>query len=231
MSKHKSNRLAAIALGLLMSVALVGCGSGTPKIEKAEQSGIYLTEEGNVTVFLVETFDKEYYDAAELEQMILSEIEDYNATAKAGETADITADNTAKEGETAAVQVIDILSPAEKNASVSGANADTITVQMEYASSADYTAFNGKVLFFGTIAQAETSGYPVKTDLKSVAGDEVLKKADASAMSENHILIFEESIAVHVPYEVLYVSEGVTVDGKTVVFEETEGKVATVIMK
>lgn len=225
MSKHKSNRLVAIALGLLMGVMLVGCGNGTPKIEKAEQSGIYLTEEGNVTVFMVETFDKEYYDAAELEQMILSEIEDYNATANAGE------DGTAAEDGTVAVQLVDILSPAEKSTSVSGENTGTITVQMEYATCADYTAFNGKVLFFGTIAQAEASGYPVKTDLKSVAGDEVLKKADTSAMSENHILVFEESIAVHVPYEVLYVSEGVTVDGKTVVFEGTEGKVATVIMK
>lgn len=219
MSKHKLNRLLVIVLSLMMGAALVGCGSGTPKIDKVEQSGLYLTKEGNVTAYLVETFDKEYYDAAELEQMILSEIEDYNATAGAGEDG------------TAAVQLVDILTPAEKNESVTEAAADTITVQMEYASSADYTAFNGKVLFFGTIAQAEVSGYPVKTDLKSVAGDEVLKKADASAMSENHILVFEESIAVHVPYEVLYVSEGVTVDGKTVVFEGTEGKVATVIMK
>lgn len=225
MSKHKWNRLFLIALSLMMGAAFAGCGSGTPKIEKVEQSNIYLTEEGNVTVFLVETFDKEYYDAAELEQMILSEIEDYNATASATEGAD------AAEDEKVAVQLVDILSPSEKNASVSGANADTITVQMEYATGADYTAFNGKVLFFGTIAQAETSGYPVKTDLKSVAGDEVLKRADASAMSENHILVFEESITVHVPYEVLYVSDGVTVDGKTVVFEGTEGKVATVIMK
>ncbi len=230
MSRHKSNRLAAIALSLFMSVMLVGCGSDTPKISKAEQSGIYLTEEGNVTVFLVETFDKEYYDAAELEQMILAEIEDYNATANAAEGANASGDEKAAE-DTAAIQLVDILTPEEKTTSVSSDDADTITVQMEYASSADYTAFNGKVLFFGTIAQAETSGYPVKTDLKSVAGDEVLKKADASAMSENHILVFEESITVHVPFEVLYVSEGVTVDGKTVVFEEAEGKVATVIMK
>lgn len=225
MSRHKGNRFFAIALSLLVGATLVGCGSGTPKIEKAEQSGIYLTEEGNVTVFLVETFDKEYYDAAELEQMILAEIDAYNAT------TDVTADEAAAQKAMAPVQLVDILSPEEKNTSISGASADTITVQMEYATSADYTAFNGKVLFFGTVAQAEVSGYPIKTDLKSVAGDEVLKKADASAMSENHILVFEESVTVHVPFEVLYVSDGVTVDGKTVVFEEAEGKVATVIMK
>lgn len=225
MSKQKSNRFVVFALGLLMSVMLVGCGSDVPKIEKAEQSGIYLTKEGNVTAFLVETFDKEYYDATELEQMILTEIDEYNAT------MDALADEAAAQQATAPVRLVDVLSPEEKNASVSGADTDTVTVQMEYASCADYTAFNGRVLFFGTVAQAETSGYPVKTDLKSVSGDEVLKKADASAMSENHILIFEESITVHVPFEVLYVSDGVTVDGKTVVFEEAEGKLATVIMK
>ena len=157
--------------------------------------------------------------------MILAEIDTYNAT------TDVTADEAAAQKAMAPVQLVDILTPEEKNTSISGASADTITVQMEYATSVDYTAFNGKVLFFGTVAQAETSGYPIKTDLKSVAGDEVLKKADASAMSENHILVFEESVTVHVPFEVLYVSDGVAGDGKTVVFEEAEGKVATVIMK
>lgn len=219
MNKYRKRGFAAIALCLLMGTSLLGCGNGTPKIGKVEQSGIYLTKEGNATVFLVETFDKEYYSETELEQMILSEVEVYNSQAQNGEDG------------AQAVTLTDILSPQEKNESVTEAAADTITVQMEYASSADYTAFNGKMLFFGTVAQAKEAGYLVEADLKSTSGEGVLTKEDAQAMEENHILIFEENIAVQVPYEVLYVSEGITVDGKTVVFEGTDGELATVIMK
>lgn len=217
MNRHKSNRLFAILSGILIGGMLSGCSNGIPKIEKAEQSGIYLSEEGKVTVFLVESFEKEYYDAAELEQMILTELEEYNTIAGGTETAQ--------------AELVDILSPDEKTATVSGDEPDTVTVQMRYASTADYTAFNESVLFFGTVARAAEAGYVIKTDLNSVTGDEVLKKTDASAMSDNHILLFEESIAVHLPYEVLYISDGVTVDGKKTVWKEADGRIAAVIMK
>lgn len=206
------------AVVMLAAMMLTGCGESVPVIGEVETSSIYLTEEGTVTAFLVEEFDEEYYSESELEEMICLEIEDYCSQAKAGE------------GEMAPVSLTQILGPGEK-AGVAGQSVSSVTVQMEYASPEDYSAYNRKVLYLGTIGQAQADGYPIKTDLKSVSDDSVLTREQAQDMGNYYILITQESIPVHVPYDVMYVSGGVTADGNTVRFDGTDGGFAYVIMK
>lgn len=220
MSANKKSRVMMAVLSLMISLVLIGCGEKMPLISEAEGNMIYLTKDGKVTAFLVESFDKEYYSETELEKMILSEVEDYNSQAGAG--------SQKEEGQP--VVLTDILSPEEKQEM--GLNdAKTITVQLDYVSAQDYSAYNDTLLYWGTVAQAKTDGYPIQKDLSSPADGSALTKAQAQEMGENHLLVLQESIPVQVPYKVLYVSSGVTVEGNTVTFDGTEGGFAYVIMK
>lgn len=215
----KSQRKGFLAAAILFAAcALTGCGDAVPVIGEVETSSVYLTKEGTVTAFLVEEFDKEYYSESELEEMICAEIEDYCSQAKAGE------------GEAAPVRLIQILSPAEKTGLV-GQPAASVTVQIEYASAEAYTGFNAKALYMGTVEQAQMAGYPIKSDLKSLSDGSVLTRAQAQEMQEYYLLVTQENVPVHVPYDILYVSEGVTADENTVSFEGTDGGFAYVIMK
>lgn len=208
--------LAAVVLGA--AIMLTGCGYTVPVIGEVEASSIYVTKEGTITAFLVEEFDKEYYIESELEEMIRLEIEDYCSQAKAGEE------------ESAPVRLIQILSPDEK-AGLVGQSASSVTVQMEYASAEDYVGFNGKALYVGTVKQAQMAGYPINSDLRSVSDDSVLTRAQAQEMEEYYLLVTQENIPVYLPYDVMYVSGGVTADENRVSFEGTDGGLAYVIMK
>lgn len=215
----KKKRKGSLAAVILFAAALLaGCGDKVPAIGEVENSSVYLTKEGIVTAFLVEEFDKEYYSESELEEMIRLEIEDYCSQAKAGD------------GESAPVRLIQILSPDEK-AGLVGQPSTSVTVQMEYASPEEYSGFNGKVLYVGTVNQAQMAGYPIKADLRSVSDDSVLTRAQAQEMEEQYLLVTQENVPVHVPYDILYVSDGVTVEENTVSFEGTGGGFAYVIMK
>lgn len=218
MKKYRKKSALMTVLVLFAALALTGCGGKVPAIEKVESSMICLSEDGAVNAFLVEEFQAAFYDETELEEMIRQETDDYNAQAKAGED------------ETLPVQLVDILTRQEQ-ADAGKAGADSITVQMAYASAEDYGAFNDTVLYLGTVDQAKTAGYPILSDLTSVSDGSTLTKAQAQEMGESHILILQENIPVQVPWKVLYTSAGVTVENKTVTFEGTEGGYAYVIMK
>lgn len=220
MNKNRIKSIAAVLLAFGLTLGLAGCGGKIPKINEVETATLYLTDEGTVTAFLVEEFDKDYYDESELEQMILEEIEDYCAQASAGDD------------QTVPVRLVDICSPQEKNAAEGTAgSATTVTVQMEYASVEDYTTFNGKTLYLGTVREAKTFGYPVRADLTAVKDGSLLSKEQAQGMDDSHILILQENMTVQVPWKVLYVSPGVTADGNMVTYEGADGGYAYVLMK
>ncbi len=219
MNKVKVKGVAAAVLTSLFCAVFTGCGEGTPDIVDIEKSTVYLTKDGTVTAYLVEDFDKDYYDVAELEQMIQREIEDYTSQAHAG-------------SEEVPVKLIDICSPADKDAaSYTGDGADTVTVHMEYEDASVYGLYNDCSMFFGTVKEAKHAGYPILSDLQSVSGDEMLGKDQAQAMGDKHILVLPKGVSVVVPYKVLYVTEGVAVEKDTVIFDGEGGEFALVIMK
>lgn len=207
MNIEKAKRFFATAFVVLFVASSAGCGSQIPGIAEVERSTVYLTKDGTVTEFLVEGFEKDYYDVAELKQMILAEIEDYNSRANAGN--DMTP--------------VRLISVYEKT--------DAVTVQLEYADAQEYGDFNGCVMYFGTIAHAKNAGYPIKTDVTDIATGTVLAKEEVQKMTENHVLVLQGNLPIVVPYKVLYVSTGVRVEGNTVIFDGADGSGAVVIMK
>ena len=218
MNKFKAKMFFAMGLCVLIGTLSAGCGSEIPGISAVEKSTIYLTKDGTVTEFLVEAFEKDYYDVTELEQMILMEIEDYNSQANAGNDG-------------SPVRLITVYGPQEKNASLGAKEETTVTVQMEYADAEEYGDFNGCVMYFGTIADAKNAGYPIKADVTDITTGEALAKEEAQKMTENHVLVLQGNIPIVVPYKVLYVSPDVRVEGNTVIFDGADGSGAVVIMK
>lgn len=220
MNRVKVKGAAAVLFLCLPVLSSTGCGGSTPDIVDVETSAIYLTKDGTVTEYLVEEFEKDYYDVAELQQMIQSEIEDYVSQAHAGREMEPD------------VQLIDICSPTEKNGVLNVSESKpTITVCMEYADAKTYGAYNNCTLYFGKVKEAKLAGYPILTDLYSASGTEILSKDKAQAMGEKHILVFQKNMQVVIPYKALYVTAGVTVEENTVIFDGADGRFAVVIMK
>ena len=80
MDKHK----VLIAAGICL-LSLTGCG-GTSLPETIEKTTISVNADGEVTAYLVDNFDKDYYSMSELMAMAVEDAAAYNTEAKTGET-------------------------------------------------------------------------------------------------------------------------------------------------
>lgn len=201
--KKKILSLLLACIGLCIA-ALTGCNS-IPEIDKVEESTLYISKEGSITAFLVDTFEKSYYDQNELEAMIQEEIKEYGQSVKLSRIS---------------------------SKSMIDTGIDGIIVQMEYADGISYTGFNGKKLFYGTIAEAYEAGYKINVIVKDMSdASKVISESEIKAMSDKHILIVEENIKVSVPSKILYVSGGVSVLKNTEAVVNHETGYSYIIMK
>ena len=93
---------------------------------------------------------------------------------------------------------------------------DQVIVKMTYGSGEDYTGFNNREFFSGTVEEADAKGYRFEDmadkDGKSLSGD------IPSAFSQNHVLAVQtgvgEELSVSVYGNILCVSSNVTISGK-----------------
>ncbi|MDO4321124.1 MAG: hypothetical protein Q4C61_01220 [Lachnospiraceae bacterium] len=173
-----------IAAALMAGMMLLG---GCEMMEQKkwtpqEADAISIDEDGVITEIIQETLDQPYYDAAELQSRITSEVADYNA--KNGEDAVSVKEMEAADGK--------------------------INLKMEYASAQDYASFNNTEFYYGSVINAQLSGYLFDVSYKkvnggvvqgsSVSGSEVIKRMD------KQVLILRAPVEVHVPGEVLFTS-------------------------
>ncbi len=191
-----------IAAALMAGVMLLG---GCEMLEQnkwtpQEPAAISIDEDGVVTEIIQETLDEAYYDAAELQNMITSEVKEYND--KNGEDTIIVKEMEAAEGK--------------------------ISLKMEYASAADYASFNNTEFYYDSIIGAQLSGYLFDVSYKkvsngvvqgsSVSGSEVIKRMD------KQVLILRAPMEVHVPGDVLFTSTNADVLAADVVNATGESK-------
>ena len=176
----KKRKLLVAVTGLSM---LLGACAFTDDVDTTT---ISVDKKGAVKETIIEDFDKDYYDAAELSQMIEQEITEYNSR--------VSADGNVE------------LSSCEEIAD--GAQ---IKVVIEYASFADYHDMNGRVLFAGTVSDAYNAGYEFvatqSADGQSIDGAKVLE------MGDKYIVISEETLSIKTDGKIVYVSEGVSIVG------------------
>lgn len=183
-----------ITCALLFSAALWGCGEGAAGTEEAAAAAgteIEVLKDGSILETITEEFQKEYYDEANLRDMLLAEVESFN---EGQEDGNITVD---------------------KFESADG----KLTVEVKYPSADIYTAYNTdpynhKALFCGTIAEAQGAGYDFNISLTDAKGEKTIGKEDILGMGSSKIVIAESPSRVKVTGKILYVGENVTVSGK-----------------
>lgn len=171
-----------LAAGL--TLLLGGCAFGG----EVDTTTIIVEKSGAVVEAIVEDFDKDYYNADELEQMIAEEIGDYNKTAGAEQVE------------------LDSFEQDEQSGQ--------IRLKIRYATASDYMQMNERELFFGTVSQAYEAGYAFVSMIDQKTNSAV-SEADILEMGDKKIVICEEAINIQTPGKITYASQGVTVTDKT----------------
>ena len=79
---------------------------------------------------------------------------------------------------------------------------------MSYASTDEYSDFNGTKLFSGTIAEALAAGYDFKTDFAAIDDGKAKKCESSEFLDENgyKVVVYEGSSNLHVKGKILYAS-------------------------
>ena len=173
-----------ISFCLLMCSVLLfsGCFGSVPK-----EDTISVDKRGRITSTIVEEFDKDFYDADELESEIDEELSEYNKN--------FAADHVRKE----TFKVED----------------GVAVLQLVFDESGYYSDYTGLTLFAGTLSEAEEEGYDLPGDFvepNENAADLDTLNSDGKA----HVLILEEAVSVRVPGTILAVcpEDNVSVTGK-----------------
>ncbi len=185
----------AVAAALAACALLPGgCGMLDQKSwEPQESDAILVGEDGTITEYVHEKLDEAYYDAAELQNMITSEVNEYNSAHTAESV-------TVKEF---------------------GTEGQEVSLELVYASAEDFAAFNNVEFYYGSLINAQLSGYLFDVDYKKVingvvqgsafSGSEVIKEMD------KEVMVVEAPLEVKVPGNVLYTSANADVLASDVV--------------
>lgn len=158
---------------------------------------ISLQKDGKVVQTIVEDFSKEQYDINEFQKMNENTVSYFN-------------ENMDREAVT-------IHSMHEEEG--------TLKVVMDYANANDYYEFNAKLLYVGTIEQANTAGYDLNQSYTDVKSGESVTVDKALEKTGHHVAIVSEPVDVETFAGILYVSDGVTLKEKrkATVSEDTQG--------
>jgi ABC-type glycerol-3-phosphate transport system substrate-binding protein len=159
---------------------------------------IQICEDGSIIQTSVAEFDKDYYSKDDLESFAKEEIQAFTASG----------DGT-----------IELSS-----VSVENQNAE---LTLKFDSSETYTAFEGKNLFTGTIAQAIVAGYEPSGYLTQIqereSADASMEADKADYTLDMKVVVLEEQYEVTVPGKILWVSSvGTKVTGKSSVRVDTD---------
>lgn len=205
MNKYRSVLAAGICLLLL-----TGCG-GTQMPDTIEETTLSVDEEGKITAYLVESFDKEYYDAEELKTMAVEEAAAYNTDAEMGTVVPIS------------VEGVELLESGNE-----------VKVTYRYSDADTYELHTEGVLFYGTVTEALEAGYDMKdVSMSSVKdGEPVVPAWVAVEAADKHILITDQKAQIYSPYKVTHISVGaVCKEDGSVDTTQAEGEVYILMKK
>lgn len=203
--------ISAICMIALTTSFLTGCGQAKVPEEIAETS-LTISNKGNVTSYLVDVFDKDYYNISDLTAMAIEEAADYNTKHQQGESVPVTVEKV------------------EAKADGSG----KVVVTHRYDSVDSYADFNEAYLYFGLADQEELQKHFIHPlSLKSVKNDTLITEQEwEKALGKNHMIITDAKAVIYCPYGVTYTSEGaVCREDGTVDTSNAEGTVVILMKK
>ena len=201
----KKRRMLAAFLSMLV-LLLTGCGTHAgPDI--IVETAIVVDKNGTVTYHLVEEFDKEYYDIAELSSMAAEEAAEYNGTKASGEQA-VTVERVERLPE----------------------NESKVTIRYQFDGTDSFSGFTDTVLYYGTVAGAIGGDISFRSNVKNVKDGTVLTPAELVQDGEKKMIITDARAVIYCPAKVSCLSDGSTLreDG-SVDTTESEGTVYIIL--
>lgn len=153
------------AAGVALAALLSGCGQAKVP-ESVSATTLALDSSGGLTYYLVEEFDKEYYDLAELTAMAREETESFAGTG---------------------VSLEKVERPEEAP--------NKVSVVYHFEDGDVFSQFTGSSFFFGTVSEALDLGFDPGEGLQSVR-DGTLKSRDQLAENGGKRLIITDARAL-----------------------------------
>ncbi len=186
--RHYRKIATLIAVYLVLCVLFVtGCEQEKVYVPVTVNT-LEVTEDGSLIGYIVEAFDKDYYDIQELDSMVRSEMDIYNEK---------------KANLAAGVGRVPIQVEKVMMAEDGSANA---VVALNFANAAVYRDYMGKDIFYGTVSQAVSSGYTLTGMLNSVKDGAVFGTEQIVKDGEKSVLIVEDTVSIRVNDKVQYLS-------------------------
>ncbi len=190
--------------GILVSICLLFVFlTGCGEVQLQTGTNLQLDKDGGLTVTYIEEFPNDYYDVEELKALNQEEVNEYNAKHS--------------------VPVVEIIDTQT--------DGNTVTLTMYFNSVEDYGDMNGIVLFSGTVAQAEASGYDLHRVFTEVKSGELVAEINWDDLAMNHVMIIDEASVVHTYGKILYVTEGVSVSQNKKMATVTGEERAVIVFK
>ena len=189
MRNYKKRLVVSIACLSLCAMFISGCAEQEVVYVPVTENTVEAVENGRIIGYIVEDFDKDYYDITELGDMVRAEIAVYNEK------------NAELVTEAGRAPII-----VDKVAMTEDGSAKAV-VTLNFQNAAIYEDYMGTELFYGTVAEAVTAGYQLEGKLTSVKKGEAMTAEQITKNGEKHILIVEDNIWIRTSEKVQYLSE------------------------
>lgn len=176
-------------------------GCGDGSSAAFDMETVSIKKDGTIEHLIIDQFDTERYDIDELSAKAQEKIDSYSNEADGI-----------------------VLESAQENDG-------KIIVRITYKTGEDYTLYNRRELFYGTVAQASAEGFSVR----NIFAEDGTTMNDTKQIWENHVVFIQtkkgEELNVNVYDKVLYTSENVTWSGKNdVIITAGEGDMISCIV-
>ncbi len=178
-----------IILCVYCLAALLISGCSREKLpEVIDKTTISVEKDGRISAYVVEDFDKEYYNISELTQMAVAEAGEYNTKRQTGDIIP--------------VSIIKAQMVADRN--------DKAIIEYQYDSAETYTDYdyNESEIFYGTVEEALQKQLDLNVVLYHIKDNTILSKDQLMADKNRQLIITDERAVIYCPGKVSYLSEG-----------------------
>lgn len=188
-------KLSLTLAALFLLFALTACGEK----EAVKEAGLVIAKDGTVTCVLRDSFEKDFYDLKDLEDMIRLEVSTYNQT-KGGQSIELES-----------LELID---------------RDCVAV-MKYGSYEDYALFSEVPLFVGTVKEAAAVGIDLNVTLTEAGKSNTIGREELEALTDYYLVVWYGDMPVSVPGKIRYCSEDLQVlNSRKALPPQAEGQTA-----
>ncbi len=207
-------RIVAWTLACLsLSMLLVGCGNKENAHVPITSNTLELTSDGRLIAYIVEDFDKDYYDINELKTMVDAEIAEYNKAK---------ADLVSEAGRMPVI--VEKVSMAEDGSKKA-------VLALNFQNAAIYADYMGQQAFLGTVADAINAGYVLEGMLVKVKGGAPFIGESLKKSQDKTILIIKDAVTVRTYEDVQYLSKNASMTAEGFVNAETKDELKYIIIK